>query len=50
MQCEKVFVPILSNFSKEAFTIAALDKFDYQDRPSTIGMNGIMALCLQFFM
>ena len=40
MQCEKVFVPIPSNFSKETFTTAALDEFDYQDRSSTIGMNG----------
>ena len=32
MQCEKVLVPIPSNFYKGMFTIAAFDNFDHQDR------------------
>ena len=39
MQCGKVLVPIPSHFSKDMFTIAVLDNFDYQDRSSPTGMN-----------
>ena len=39
MQCEKVLVTIPSHFSKDMFTIAALDNFDRQDRSSPTGMN-----------
>ena len=39
MHCEKVLVPIPSHFSKDMFTIAALDNFYYQHRSSPTGMN-----------
>ena len=39
MQCENVLVPIPSYFSKDMFTIAALDNFDHQDRSLFIGVN-----------
>ena len=39
MQCKKVFVSITSHFSKDRFTVAALDSFDHQHRSSPTDMN-----------
>ena len=39
MQCKKAFVLITSHFSKDMFTVAALDSFDHQDRLSPTDMN-----------
>ena len=39
MQCEKVLVTRPSHFSKDMFTITALDNFDHRDRSSPTGMN-----------
>ena len=36
MQCKKVFVSITSHFSKDMFTVAALDSFDHQDHQPLI--------------